>query len=96
MKTMKSVLFVVAASAALTLTAADPLLTPRASENRTPAIKGSCCVKDPNLVAGLRLGKATPNVKLSTGAAVKDPNLLADAKCPMAPKAKGTTACKTM
>lgn len=96
MKTLKTVLFLAAATAALNLSAAERLLTPRAADGRIAVVAGSS-VNDPNLVAGPRLGKNTPDVVLSTGATgVKDANLLAFTKCSMAPKAKDTAACKKM
>jgi len=97
MKTLKTVLVLAAAAAAFNLSAAERLMSPRDSGSRHSVIASSG-VKDPNLIAGPRLGKNTPDVVLSTGATgVKDPNLLgAITKCSMAPKAKDTAACKKM
>ena len=96
MKTTKTILTVTAITALFASSVfAGPILSPRASGNRPSGIVSSG-VKDPNLIAGPRLGKATPDVKRFTGAAVKDPNVLAETKCPMAPKAKGTAECKKM
>jgi hypothetical protein len=94
MKTMKSILIVTAVSATLfSVNAAEPLFSPRASGIRHPVI-ASTGVKDPNLIAGPRLGKNTPNVVVVTASGVKDPDLLAAVKnCSMTPKTKDTPAC---
>jgi hypothetical protein len=92
MNTIKSVLIVAAASAALSLTQANALSSPHFSAQ--PVIAGASA-PDQNLLAGPRLGKRTVDAGASIAVTgVKDPNLAsAIEKCPMAPKAKGTPAC---
>jgi hypothetical protein len=97
MKSLVSILVIIAASTVFTAKADPNLLAgPRLGKN-TPAIalvSPYSNVADPNLVAGPRLGKHTPEVKFATVAGVQDPDLLAGIKkCAMAPKIKDTPAC---
>jgi hypothetical protein len=91
MKTLKSVLFATAATTALTLMAAEPLQTPRASGLGAQTVAG--IAQDPNLVGSPRLGKYTQEPVVTS--IVKDQNIAARiANCPMAPRTKDTPACK--
>lgn len=95
MKMLKSILVVTAASAALfSVNAAEPLLSPRASGIKHPVI-ASTGVQDPNLIAGPRLGKNTPDMVIATASGGNNVDTLAAVKnCSMTPKTKGTAACE--
>ena len=90
---MKSVLIVTAAVAAITASAAEPLLTPRAAGIKHPVVATS--ERDPNLLTGYPApGSRTAVTTTVVATGAKDENIAAKVSgCPMAPKAKGTAAC---